>query len=198
VSPDWRHLRPGFWCLGVLAACGGTTQGTGPDGRAGTTAGGSVGSAGTTSGGTVGSAGKPSGGSSAAGQTGAGGTSSGGAHEAGSGGIVIITPGGAVGMGGSAPVDARCPAQRPDGACKADDAGLSCQYSVGDNCLCYPTAPGTFTFCQKVDPTCPQINSGGTSSGGSAGAGGASAKVALPPRQRCTCTAGTWSCTFGT
>jgi hypothetical protein len=43
---------------------------------------------------------------------------------------------------------------------------------------------------------------GAGGAGGAAGAaaqsiGGISAKIALPPQQRCSCSAGTWVCTYG-
>ena len=47
----------------------------------------------------------------------------------------------------------------------------------------------------------PAKGTGETSTGGTAAAGqstgGISAKIALPPQQRCHCSAGTWVCTYG-
>jgi hypothetical protein len=94
------------------------------------------------------------------------------------------------GSGGSGTVDPNCPPIRPMGTC--EDAGTACQYDY-TNCLCYPTAPGTFIQCQKVDPAC----TGLVQAAPAEGTGGTTAKVALPPRQVCTCTAGNWMCAFG-
>ncbi|HEX2875839.1 MAG TPA: hypothetical protein VHP33_31530 [Polyangiaceae bacterium] len=155
-------------------------------------------SAGSSSGGTsnAGSAtgGSATGGSATGGSAGKGGSASGGTSSAGStsGGTGTSGSTGQAGMtsGGSGPVDPNCPPTRPMGTC--DDAGTSCQYDF-TNCLCYPTAPGTFIQCQKVDPTC----TGVVQAAPADGTGGISAKVALPPRQVCTCTAGSWMCAFG-
>ncbi len=175
--------------LGV--ACGGTTD-TGDAAGGGTSQGGAN-AGGHDSGGSVSSAGKASGGDSATGGSG------GSINVAGS-----IGNGGA--SGGSGTVDPRCPAERPMGACMAADSGLACQYDNFTNCLCYSTAPGTFTICQKVDPTCP--SSGGAAGvagagggvanmAGAAGTGGVSAKIALPPHLICSCTGSAWNCTYG-
>jgi hypothetical protein len=87
------------------------------------------------------------------------------------------------------------------GSCTNDDSGLVCQYDL-TGCLCYMTAPGNYTPCQKVEPACPNVGGAGGASAApppspDLGMGGISSKIALPPRQLCTCTAGTWACTFG-
>jgi hypothetical protein len=165
--------------LGV--ACGGTTD-TGSEGDAGSASGGSS-HAGTNQGGSAsaGVAGKTSAGNSS------GGSSAGSVGTAGTGGTLIIGIAG-TGAGGTGTVNPKCPAHMPMGMCSADDAGIACQYEAGSGCLCYPSAPGTFTPCQKVDPTCVFM--------ASAGAGGVSAKIALPPHQVCSCVASAWSCPF--
>ena len=193
-------MRTYLGCLSVvlsLVACGGTsdtnsqTGGGSSAGGAGSAAGGGAGhnnGAGASAGG---AAGNTSGGSSSAGVGGRDGTSGSGVGgtlgNSGSGGN-----GGSGGSGGRTTVDARCPAQRPMGACSADDAGLACQYDNFSGCLCYPNVAGTFTPCQKVDPTCPSTAAPAPADG----AGGASGKVAPPPLQVCSCAASTWSCHF--
>jgi hypothetical protein len=165
-----------------FVACGGTAETT-SNGAAGSSSGGS--------GNTSGSAGKSGGGSgNVAGAVSAGGN----IGHGGSGNTA-----GSVSMGGSAgggTVDERCPNTRPMGVCAADEAGAACQYNPNNGCLCY--RGGAFVYpCAQVDPTC---GSGGAASAPppqAAGAGGISAKIALPPNQVCTCTAGAWSCTFG-
>jgi hypothetical protein len=164
--------------LGV--ACGGTTD-TGSEGNAGSSSGGN-GNAGTNQGGrsSAGAAGKASAGSSS------GGSSAGSVGTAGTGGTLIII--GGTGTGGTGIVNPKCPAHKPMGACSADDVGTACEYEPGSGCLCYPSAPGTFMFCQKVDPNCVFM--------AAAGAGGVSAKIALPPHEVCSCVASAWGCTF--
>jgi hypothetical protein len=168
--------------LGV--ACGGTTD-TGSEGDAGSASGGSS-HAGTNQGGSssAGAAGRASAG------RGSGGSSAGSVGTAGSGGTLIIGIAG-TGTGGTGIVNPKCPAHKPMGMCSADDAGTACEYEPGSGCLCYPTTPGSFTFCQKVDPNCVFM------APAAAGAGGVSAKIALPPHEVCSCLASAWSCTFG-
>ncbi len=178
-------------------ACGGTTE-TGDQPSGGSSAGGastgghsSAGSAGKATGGSVGTGGGVGTGGSVA----TAGVSTGGS-------IVVAGAGGAIstgGVGGSAMVDSRCPARRPTppGACTADMAGAACQYDF-TGCLCYPLPPGSFALCQKVNPACttdpglPPVPPPAEQ-----GAGGISAKIALPPQEVCRCTAGTWACGFG-
>ena len=159
-------------------------------GAAGNNSGGST-SAGSSSGGSA------SGGSSSAGTTGSGGSGvrgtlggSGGSFTGGSSG----SAGSAGSSGGARTVDARCPAQRPMGACSADDTGLACQYENVTGCLCYPNQAGTFTPCQKVNPGCPSTPAPAPAP--PAGAGGESGKIAPALQQLCTCSASTWSCRF--
>ena len=178
-------------CLGSLAvvlslmACGGTSDSSNQTGG------------GSSAGGTS-SAGHNSGAGTSAGGK-AGNTSGGSSSSAGTGGRIEGTSGGGVGgtmtVGGTGTggVDARCPAKRPMGACSADDAGLACQYDNSSGCLCYPNAPGTFTPCQKVDPTCAIAPTGAAPA---PGAGGSTAKIALPPMQICRCASSTWTCSF--
>jgi hypothetical protein len=184
--------------LGI--ACGGTTD-TGDSGSAGSSSGGS-GNGGNNHGGSsaAGSAGKSSAGSSSGGSGtgGRGGTAGGTSGSGGFAGTIIIVNAGSSSGGAG---DPRCPDRLPMGTCSAEDAGAACQYEPGSGCLCYPSAPGTFTFCQKVDPTCVYV-APGTAGAAAApppdpGAGGVSAKIALPPHQVCICNAGTWTCTFG-
>jgi hypothetical protein len=180
--------------LGI--ACGGTT-GTDDSGGAGSSAGGSA-SAGNNQGGssaagTASTAGKTSGGSSS------GGSSSGGSISVGGFGGVIVTAGtssGGISSGGTGVVNPDCPAHVPMGACSADDANVSCQYDPNTGCLCYPSAPGTFYPCQKVDPTCTYM-APAAAPPPAEGTGGFSAKVALPPHQVCRCTATMWTCSYG-
>lgn len=184
--------------LGV--ACGGTTD-TGDQGVAGSSAGG------TSSGGNTGSAGTNLGGSAAAGTAGkasagssSGGASTGGVGTAGAGGTIIIIGNGGtagVGTGGSGVVDPKCPAHVPMGVCSADDVGIACQYDASSGCLCYPSAPGSYTLCQKVDPTCVYMTPAAAPAPPPEGTGGVTAKIALPPREVCTCVGSTWTCTFG-
>lgn len=184
--------------LGV--ACGGTTDtgdqsggGTAADG--GTAAGGS--SAGHNSGGSSsGTAGKAAGGSVGTdGGMGTGGGIIGTSGSVGTGGSIDRAgAGGAGGASGGAAggptVDPRCPAHRPAGVCPADDTGVRCEYENYTNCLCYPTPPGYYAPCQRVDQTC-------TATSPDPGAGGISAKIAVPPKEVCGCASGTWSCGFG-
>ena len=177
--------------LGV--ACGGTTD-SGDQGSAGSPAGGSGnGTQGGSS--TAGSAGKSSAGTSSGG---AAGTATG---SGGYAGTLIIVGNAGTSAGGSGVVDPLCPAHQPIGACSADDANVSCQYDPSTGCLCYPTAPGTYSICQRVDPTCSYQAPGSGGTGGTAAAGqstgGISAKIALPPQQRCHCWAGAWVCMYG-
>ena len=181
-----RHYLASWALLLLAISCGGSSE-TADFSNAGSSSGGTsqAGSsnAGSASGGSAGkgSSGSTSGGSSSAGSNSAGSGTSGSTSQAG------MTSGG---TGGTGTVDPECPATRPMGTC--DDAGTSCQYDY-TNCLCYPTAPGTFTPCQKVDPAC----TGFVQAAPFEGTGGISAKVALPPRQVCTCTAGNWMCAYG-
>jgi len=185
--------------LGV--ACGGTTD-TGDPSSAGTSAGGTssagnTGSAGTHDGGTAsaGTAGKASAGSSS------GGAGTGGVGTAGAGGTIIIIGNGgtaAAGTGGTGVVNPKCPAHVPMGMCGADDAGTACQYDPGSGCLCYPSASGSYTLCQKVDPTCVYMTPAAAAPAPlPEGTGGITAKIALPQREVCTCVNSAWSCTFG-
>jgi hypothetical protein len=162
-------------------ACGGTTD-TGSEGDAGSASGGS-GHAGTSQGGSssAGAAGRASAGSSSGGSS---------VGTAGTGGTIIIGTGG-TGSGGTGIVNPKCPAHKPTGMCSADAAGTACEYEPGSGCLCYPSTPGSFTFCQKVDPTCVFM------APAAAGAGGVSAKIALPPHEVCSCVTSAWSCTYG-
>ena len=205
-----RYLGPlVLMFLGI--ACGGTTDsgdqqnGGGSSSSAGAHTGGSAGAA------SGGSAGQASGGSNSAGSggiiIGSGGISTGGG----------ITVGGSGGSGGGV-VDARCPAQRPMGTCNADDAGLRCEYESFSVCLCYMSTPGSYLPCQKVDPQCPNSSVGGAGGAAAAGAGGAggaggaaaagaggaaaagaggiSAKIAVAPREVCSCTTAGWVCGY--
>jgi hypothetical protein len=180
-------------CLVVVLtaiACGGTTD-SGGDSGGGTSSGGN-GSAGHSG---NGSAGKTTGGSLGTGgsSTGTSGSSAGGSSAGGSS---------AGGVGGGGTYDPRCPAHLPSGTCGANDNGLRCEYDNFTGCLCYESPPGTFGICQKVDPTCMMMAAEGGSGGAAAspppapGAGGVSARVALPPHEVCSCNAGTWACTF--
>ena len=99
------------------------------------------------------------------------------------------------------------------GACNADNTVLSCQYEPGSGCLCYQQPAGTFTYCQRVDPNCTYMPPGAAGAAGTTGNGGTggaaaasefdpsvagfSAKVALPPKLRCSCSAGMWACIQG-
>jgi hypothetical protein len=194
-----RVMRTYLGCLTVvvlsLVACGGTSDTSNQSGG-----GSSAGGAGSASAGHNNGAGASAGG--AAGNT-SGGTSSAGTGAGGRDGTSGTGFGGTLGNGGSAgssgsggsggrAVDARCPAQRPMGACGADDAGLACQYDNVSGCLCYPSVAGTYTPCQKVDPTCPSTAAPAPADG----AGGASGKIAPPPQQVCSCSASAWSCHF--
>jgi len=182
--------------LGV--ACGGTT-GSDDSGGAGSSAGGSAASAGSNHGGsstagTTSTAGKASGGSNSGGGGSGGNNSGGGITVAGTGGS-IVTAG--TGSGGTGVVNPDCPARVPVGVCSADDANVACEYDPSTGCLCYPSAPGTFTPCNKVDPTCTYMATPAAAPPPDAGAGGVTAKIALPPHQVCRCTATMWMCTFG-
>jgi len=205
------HKLASLFAVSFALACGGTTQGsieTGNDG--GTNQGG------TNTGGTS-SAGTHSGGTSSAG------THSGGTVSAGAGGVggSIIT-GGDAGAGGALTYDPRCPPRAPSGGTCDFQPALNCEYNYFSGCLCYDSL-NAFSFCQQVDPTC-MYEAGGaggaTSTGGAAGAGGAvpmgapapseagaggiSAKVALPPQKKCMCAppppgsvgGGMWTCTL--
>jgi hypothetical protein len=193
--------------LGI--ACGGTTD-TGDEGGAGSASGG-TGTAGSHQGGSAaaGAAGKTSAGSNS------GGSSAGSVGTAGAGGAVIghagtssggissggISTGGIStgGTGGTGTVNPKCPAHAPMGACSADDANVSCQYEPGTGCLCYPSAPGTYTPCQKVDPSCVYVapTAAPAPAPPPSGTGGVTAKIALPPHEVCSCVAQTWNCTYG-
>jgi hypothetical protein len=87
------------------------------------------------------------------------------------------------------------------GMCSTDDAGAMCQYNQFNGCLCYRTQGFAAYPCPQVDPSCPNGGAGGTSNEGgapaAAGVGGISAKIAVPPSQICSCSAGNWTCTFG-
>lgn len=181
-----RHYFASWVVVLSAISCGGSSE-TADFSGAGSSSGGSS-SGGSSSAGsaTGGSAGKGSGGSATGGTSSAGSTS-GGTGTSGSTGQAGMTT---AGSGGTGTVDPNCPPTRPMGTC--DDAGTSCQYDY-TNCLCYPTAPGTFIQCQKVDPAC----TGLVQAAPFEGTGGISSKIALPPRQVCTCTAGNWMCAFG-
>jgi hypothetical protein len=74
---------------------------------------------------------------------------------------------------------------------------LSCEYDQFTGCLCYS---GSYGFCERVDPECP--NNGGAGGAPPAapaqgGSGGFSVKIALPPQQICSCANGSWTCNFG-
>jgi hypothetical protein len=182
-------------------ACGGTTD-TGDQSGGGAPSGGQT-HGGSASGGSVATAGKASAGDTNVGGNGIGGSSNVGGSVATGGSIGIagsISVGGSInvgGTGGAGTFDPRCPAQRPTGACVASDTGLSCEYDAFTNCLCYMRPPGNFALCQKVDPTCPAAGGAPAAPPPSPGAGGISAKIALPPQQVCSCIAGMWSCGFG-
>jgi hypothetical protein len=195
-------MRTYLGCLTVglsVIVCGGCSSDTcsltcGESSAGGGGSAGQHNGAGASAGGT---AGNTSGGSSSAGTggrnegmsgAGAGGT----LGSSGSGGSGGSGSGGSSGSGGARTVDARCPAQRPTGACSADDTGLACPYDNFTGCLCFPSVAGTFTPCQKVDPTCPSTPAPAPADG----AGGASGKVAPPPQQICSCSASTWSCRY--
>ncbi len=77
--------------------------------------------------------------------------------------------------------------------CTAEDAGTACQYESFTGCLCYTTLPGTFAPCQKVDPTCTAATAPPPAD---PGAGGFSAKIALPPIEGCSCINTSWMCNF--
>jgi hypothetical protein len=184
-----RHYFASWVVVLSAISCGGTSE-TSDSSNAGSSAGGSSSGASSHAGSaTGGSAGQSSGGSSSAG-SGSAGSSSAGNTTGGTLGISGSTGQAGTATGGTGVVDPDCPAIRPMGTC--DDAGTSCQYDY-TNCLGYPTAPGTFTPCQKVDPAC----TGVVQAAPFEGTGGISAKVALPPRQVCTCSAGNWMCAFG-
>jgi hypothetical protein len=183
-------------------ACGGTTQGSIDNTNDGGTSQGGTNAAGTSSGGTH------------SGGTSSGGTHSGGTVSAGAGGTGgSIVTGGDAGAGGSLTYDPRCPPRAPmGGACDFNPA-LDCEYNYFSGCLCYDSA-NMFSICQQVDPTCmyqPPSNTGGTGGASQmaapapseAGAGGITAKVALPPQKKCMCAppppgttdSGMWTCT---
>jgi len=161
----------------LVVACGGTTDTPGSS------------NGGTTAGGTNAGGSNNSGGSSASGSAGKA-----------TGGDIAVGGGG----GGGGTLDLRCPAHRPSGVCAGADTGLNCQYDYFSQCLCYTTAPGTFSLCQKVDPTCTMSSAGGAAGAGGiaeaggaagmAGIGGIAAKIALPPRLACSCSAMSWVC----
>jgi hypothetical protein len=158
--------------LGVLiaalagGACGGTTE-PGPTGNGGAAGRSSAGAGGQTA------------------QAGA----------VGAGGNISIAGAGAGGTGsGGSPLDPRCPAKLPAGACPA--AGLRCEYSQQDECLCYPSDPATIR-CQKVDPECTASAGGASPAPAPApnGVGGVSSKIAVPSHLMCTCSAEkSWGC----
>lgn len=175
-----KHLGS-FVLLFSFAACGGTSE-TG-SGQGGSSQGGSAQGGNGTSGSS--SAGKSMGGSVNV----AGSNAAGSVGEAGS-----VSAGG---TGGSGAVDPRCPPQRPMGQCEADEANAACQYNPSNGCLCY--RGGAFVYpCTQVDTKCGMAGSGGASAAPPpAESGGFSAKIAVPPTQVCTCTAGNWSCSFG-
>jgi hypothetical protein len=189
-------------------ACGGTTETasniTTTDGGAGKGSSGSP-SGGTASGGNgaggAHSGGVSSGGASQAGasqggasQAGAsqGGASQGGASQGGAsqGGVSQggVSQGGVSqgGSGGSA--DPRCPPKTPTGACS--DPDLQCEYNPATECLCF-TSSTVLAYCEQVDPTCTATAPPPSSSGG------VSTKIAVPAHQRCSCSAGAWSCALG-
>jgi hypothetical protein len=187
--------------LGV--ACGGASESASQSGggsSAGGTSGNGHSSGGTSgnahsSGGTVGDAAGASNGGSNSG--GVGGYNSNAGGSLGLAGSLIIVGGSGVGGSGvgGATVDERCPGHLPTATlCTADDAGAICQYDVVTGCLCYTSPSGTFLPCQQVDPTCSNSGVAGQSS---AGAGGSVAKIPLPPRQLCSCSASSWMCSYG-
>ncbi|HYQ18475.1 MAG TPA: hypothetical protein VEQ58_22015, partial [Polyangiaceae bacterium] len=98
--------------------------------------------------------------------------------------------------------DPRCPAQEPSGTCS--ESGVSCEYSLVNSCLCYPTSSSNpFVACTQVDPSCPNSSSSGGEGGSSAepaggGTGGINTKIVAPSHRRCTCSSGTWLCAYGT
>jgi hypothetical protein len=182
-------------------ACGGTTD-TGDESGGGTSSGGKNGggqsSGGSSKGGSVGTSGSVGTGGSVgtSGSVGTGG-SIGIAGSIGVGGTLVTA--GTGGVGGLGTVDPRCPAQRPTGACTPEEAGVSCQYDQYTGCLCYSNPAILYGLCNKVDPTCP---SGGAAAApapapADGGIGGISAKIAVPPHQICSCSGGSWLCTFG-
>ncbi len=195
----WRRMSKRFGSLAFVLllgmACGGTTD-IGDEGEdGGTSPGGSggAGNAGKSNGGssTSGTAGKATGGSVSMGGRDAGGA----AGVLGFGGTIIVV-GGAGGAGGAGVVDPRCPEHQPTGAC-SDDVTLACQYDQ-TGCLCYSQPPNVYTFCTKVDPLCTYVPPTAPPPEADAdGSGGFSAKVALPPRLTCRCSAGTWACNYG-
>lgn len=145
----------------------------------------------------------PSGGGAASGGTSSGGVASGGTNSAGTNSTAGKSSGGSVSSGGSGSADERCPAKFPMGMCDAEEADLSCQYDRFTGCLCY-APPGVFAYCQQVDTMCTLATGNGGSAGtagaadaGSAGIGGISTKIAIAPTpQVCTCSSGSWACTF--
>ncbi|HYP90662.1 MAG TPA: hypothetical protein VEQ59_20970 [Polyangiaceae bacterium] len=189
----------------TLVACGGSTGTADPSEAGSTSASGS--SAGGNSGagdggkatsgaggvkpGTAGSGGVTQGGVSSGGVSNAG-SSNGGISSAGisSGGI---SSGGAGGMS----IDPRCPPQAPEGTCVYE--GASCEYSLLNSCLCYPSPPNTFTPCTQADPTCKASGGAGGASPAPppGGTGGINTKIAAPSHHRCTCTDSAWSCVYG-
>src|SRR5690349_16316408 len=178
-------------------ACGGATDVMTSEEGGGSDAGGSTGDAGHAGKAT---AGKSSGGSGHTAGTSAGGSTGDGgsinvAGTIGIGGTIVFP------QGGTGPIDPRCPPTQPPAMTSCAENGASCQYDfVG--CLCYPTAPGTFGFCNRVDPTCmgPTVApppEPAPEADGSAGFGGISAKIALPPKLVCSCNANQWLCNYG-
>jgi hypothetical protein len=166
--------------LALVLACGGTTDGSHEGNEGGT--------------GAQGGGGKNGGGSSNAGSSNAG-TANGGIGAVGAGGssggvggtgLGGVGAGGALGGAGGS-YNPSCPAHVPTGACFAP--GVACDYNYFNGCLCQ-SSPDVFTTCTQVDPTCTAI--GGAGAGAlplpfDPGSGGISAKVALPPQQRCVC-----------
>jgi len=179
--------------VSMAIACGGTTN-TSDEARGGTSSGGAS------------SGGKSAGGESSGGSTGKAGSvgtggSGGSIGIAGSisvGGAIVVAGSGSGGAAGGPSVDPRCPAQRATGACTTEETGASCEYDVYSGCLCYSTLSNVYALCTKVDPAC---GTGGSASAppppADEGIGGFSVKIALPPHQRCSCTGGNWTCTFG-
>ena len=200
-----QHLRSVVLVL-LGVSCGGSTgvdneqvagsAGANSGAGSGSNEGGSKTSGGASAAGTTSTAGT----TNTAGTTSAGGShgGSGGVDAGGYGGVITVGGTGSAGSntGGSGMVNPDCPAHVPMGACSGEDANVSCQYDPGTGCLCYPSAPGTFVPCQKVDPTC-TFMAMPASPPREEGVGGTSAKIALPPRQICSCNGTSWLCNFG-
>jgi len=186
---------------GDAGSAGKSSAGAGGGSHAGNGSGGNAG-AGNSAGTVNGGGGNAGGGNSAGTANGGGnsaGTANGGGGNGGNAGNGGVGRGGNGGSGGGV-VDPRCPDHAPSGECSAAD--LTCEYSTLDGCLCYQSAPSNFMLCNKVDPTCTMSSAGGAAGAAAppagGGWGGVSTKVAAPaPHRICTCSSGTWQCTFG-